>query len=278
MGSKPSEAERPAPANVKTVVVPRIPHDVIDEILGLPRYLFGLRIPPSMFSRIRSHGFRRASCTSSAPPSSLRGACPDGSKRSRRRRRVPLTTSGTCAFRSEGFSDFVPQTFFECIPWFTNAEKIYLLGTEPGDVSQVQIPSPWNPPPSVTSLTIETDMFTLVEIRDFMAVLPNLDDLSLSGCIGMDSRELLGIGMSLDLSERLGGKLVLHKVYHATKDVMDMLLGIPTGLRFTEVEFHSTRGCLLSVVRLGEACCKTLVELPYTVSVPGKSHPFFRSS
>jgi len=45
-----------------------------------------------------------------------------------------------------------------------------------------------------------------------------------------------------------------------------MLLEIPTGLHFTEVQVLSTHECLLSTVMLAEACFQTLVKLAYTVS------------
>jgi len=271
MGSKPSKAERPAPANAKTVVVPRIPQDVIDEILDqLATYsdLESLRacslVSKSWVSSCRPHLFHTAFFNSESVPGWLKTFPSPEESPARHVRHLRIQIGGL---------RFVPKTFFGCIPWFTNAEKIFLLGPEPGDMPQVQIPSPWSPSQSVTSLTIETDMFTLKEIRDFMAALPNLDDLSLSGYLGMDE-----IGTSLAGGTGLGGKLVLRNVRHATMSVMGMLLEAPTGLRFTEVEIHSTRGCLLSVIRLVEACCKTLVKLSYTVSFPGKFHYFSWSS
>jgi len=269
MGSKPSKAERPASAKVKTVVVPQ---DVINEILDQLATCsdFGSLRACSLVSKSwvpssRKHLFRTVFFTSRRVKRWFE-TFPSPEK-------SPAHHVRDLRIRIGGHH-FVPLTFFECIPQFTNAEKISLLGPEPGGIPQVQLPSPWIPPPSVTSLRIETDMFTLMEIRDFIAVLPNLDDLSLSGHIGMDSRELLGIGTSLAGRVRFGGKLVLRDVRHATKDVMGMLLEIPTGLWFTEVQIHSTRGCLPSVVRLVEACCKTLVKLSYTVSIPGKSRSF----
>lgn len=60
----------------------------------------------------------------------------------------------------------------------------------------------------------------------------------------------------------------------ASEGVMNILLEVPTGLRFTEVDIRGRGYCLLSAVTLTEACCKTLVKLSYTVSFFCRFHPF----
>jgi len=102
--------------------------------------------------------------------------------------------------------------------------------------------------------------------------LPNLDDLSLSGSIVTVDRETLA-GIGTALRGRFGGRSRLLK-RHADNRVVNMLLEVPTGLNFTEVEIRGTHECLLSTVRLAEACCKTLVKLSYTVSAFCECHPF----
>ena len=104
-----------------------------------------------------------------------------------------------------------------------------------------------------------------------MVHLPNLDNLSLSGSpIRVDRSVLLGTGTTL--RGRFGGKLMLRDGC-ARKDVVDMLLGIPTGLYFTEVDIRCKPQCLLSTVRIVEACGNALVKLSYTITLHGKSHP-----
>ena len=49
-------------------------------------------------------------------------------------------------------------------------------------------------------------------------------------------------------------------------------LETPIGLRFTEVE--TCGGCLLSTVKLTEACCETLVKLSYVVTSYCRSPPY----
>jgi len=101
--------------------------------------------------------------------------------------------------------------------------------------------------------------------------LPNLDNLSLSGSlIPVDRGTLSGIGATL--SGRFGGQLRLLKGF-VDEDIMDMLLEVPTGLHFTEVEVHGTGEYHLPTARLTEACAKTLVKFSYTVPFYCKS-PF----
>jgi len=123
----------------------------------------------------------------------------------------------------------------------------------------------------VTSFTVNTNVVTLVQIRDILAQLPNLNNLSLSGFIApVDAGLLVGIGAAL--KGRFGGRLKLCGGY-AHEDAMHMLLGTPTGLHFTEVQIRCTHKCLSSAVRLVEACGETLVKLSQTVTVRGKCHP-----
>ena len=161
----------------------------------------------------------------------------------------------------------VPEKFFKYTQWFTNAESISLLGYR--GVPLMRRTSLWRFPKSVTSLAIDTNVVTLLQVRDVMTHLPNLDDLSLSGSlVTMDRRESLGIGTVL--RGRFGGKLILSDEY-ASEDVFNMLLKIPSGLRFTEVQVHCTRERLCSAVRLIEACGNTLVRLSHTIPVYCKS-------
>ena len=166
-----------------------------------------------------------------------------------------------------GGADCVPDAFFGCIPWFTNVGKMSFWGH--GRVGSSLKPSLWRLPRSITSLIIDANLFTLVQVRDIMAQLPNLDNLSLSG-----SRAPARQGVSSEIGTpqwgRFGGRLVLGGGY-SIKCVMSMLLDIPSGLRFTEVKTSSMRSSLLSAVRLAEACSKTLVKLSQTVYSHGKS-------
>jgi len=104
-----------------------------------------------------------------------------------------------------------------------------------------------------------------------MAQLPNLDSLSLSGdLVPVDRTKLARIGTTL--KGRFGGRLQLIGGY-VVRDVLEMLLEIPTGLCFTEVDICGMHGCLLSTMRLVEACRTTLVKLSYETSSQCWLHP-----
>jgi len=153
----------------------------------------------------------------------------------------------------------------EYTPWFTNVERLSLLG-------DLGLPSLWGSsfwrlPRSVTSLAIDVNKITLVQVRDIMAQLPNLDTLILSvldSLVRVDRRELKGIGTILGGS--FGGRLVLYDGF-IDEDVVNMLSEIPSGLRFTEVQIHCfTPECLRSAIRLTEACRETLVKFTHKVT------------
>ena len=164
--------------------------------------------------------------------------------------------------------DYGPEEFFEHIPRFTKAERLSVMGSREYGLS---VPPFWKLPQSVTSLTIDAPTITVPQIRSIMARLPGLDDLSLSGGLAMGRGESLGIETAL--RGRFGGRLRIVGNLIQT-DVVDMLLEIPTGLRFTELQIHSMWERLLPTVRLAEACRKTLVKLSYTVDSSSKFHPF----
>ena len=152
------------------------------------------------------------------------------------------------------------DAFSKHILWFTNVESLTLIGR------WGLPPSPSRLPPSATSLTLNPGSVTLVRVRDALAQLPNLDSLSLSGSLNpMGKRALLGIGVPL--KGRFGGRLQLLEGFAPShEDVVNMLLEIPTGLRFTEIRIRGACECPLPIVRLVEACGTTLVKLSYTAS------------
>jgi len=151
-------------------------------------------------------------------------------------------------------------------------ERVTLF--EHGKVQPLWIPSSGCLPQSVTSLTINTNMVSLVQVRDIMGQLQNLDNLSLMGSlVGVPGRAPTGIGMAV--RGRFCGELRLAEGY-ADEDVVNMLLEVPTGLHFTDVKVLGTRDCILSTARLAESCGKSLVKLLYTVS-PHDGETFERS-
>ena len=85
----------------------------------------------------------------------------------------------------------------------------------------------------------------------------------------VDRRKLPGNGTVLKV--RLGGRLMLRD---ASEDVVNMLLEIPSGPSFSELEIDCTHHRIpSSAVRLAEACGKTLVKLLLNVDYHCESYP-----
>ena len=274
MDSKTAEAGFPTSVETK---IPRIPHDIINEILDhlATGSNFGTLQSCALVSKswvpsCQRHLFHTITFTPEDMVRWLKTFPVPGEGPARHVRDLYLTIGGKPS------SYPVAQKSFECILQFTNAERVTLSGR---GGPRLQTPL-WRPmlPQSITSLIIDTDMITLLQIRDIMTQLPNLDDLSLS-----DSPTVVGDtpqGTGAALRGRFGGKLQLNG-HGACGGVIDMLLGVLTGLHFTEVEITSWSGCPLSAVSLAEACRKTLVKLSYAVLFSrssGKPHPLHRPS
>ena len=173
-----------------------------------------------------------------------------------------------------GSRDIFPDAFRDHIPWFTGVKMVNLSAR--GSGRSLQTLSVWRLSHSVTSLTASTGEVTPERIRDAMVLLPNLDNLSLSGSLHPAARKEL-IGMGKNLKGRFRGRLRLLKGL-AHSDVVNMLLEVPTGLHFTGVEVRGTYECLLPTVRLVEACGGSLVKFAYTVSLSRKfPAPFLAS-
>ena len=268
MGSKASKAQHPAPvkSEIQTALVPRLPQETTDEILD------HLATDPD-FRSLRSCALVSKSWVPSCRRHLFHTIILTRAAMERWLEMFPVPEESPAHFVKDlqvwtGPSHFVPEQFFEYTPWFTNVKSLSLLGYK--GVIMMQRPLIWRSPQSVTSLTITTGRITLVEIRDIMAGLPNLDSLSLSGKILMNSGAPQGIGTIL--RGRFGGKLRLVDK-NAGECVTDMLLEVPTGIHFTEIQFEWPRKLLPSNIRLLEACSKTLVRLSYLAGFERKSAP-----
>ena len=270
MGSKTTKAKHTASAETKAVTIPRIPQEIIDEILDHlaadPRLRpLGLQpcalVSKSWVPSCRRHLFYAIFFT---PGDILRwlNTFPVPEE-------CPAHHVRDLMFSLKGYYT-APQRFFEYVPWFENVERVTLLEHE--GFWPPETLSPGRLPQSATSLTIDADAATLLQIRDIMVQLPYLNDLSLSGFPAkVEGKTLQGMGATL--GGRFRGKLRLLKG-HANEDTINMLLEIPTGLHFAEVDICGTQMYLLSAVRLAEACGKTLVKLSYVTPTYGEYHPF----
>ena len=226
--------KRSTPVKTKISNVPGIPQEIVDEILDHLATNLGIKSlrPYALVSRswvpsCRRHLFRSVVFHSKNMDKWLK-MFP-----------VPEESSAHYHVRCLGFwirgTYSIPEQFLNYTPWSPNAERISLLGS--GRHPLLRTPSFWRLPQSVTAFIIGADVFNLVQVRDIMAQLPNLDDLQLSGSlIAVDGGMFPRIGTSL--RGRFGGRLSLAGGY-CDKSVMDMLL---------------------------EACCETLVQLAFFAS------------
>ena len=269
MDSKTSGVKLPTSVETKVAIIPRIPQDIIDEILDhlvtdpafKSRFLQSCAlVSKSWVSPCRRHLFHTILFTSRDMV--------------RWFETFPVPKESPAhyvreLFFSVGELDSVPERFFEYTPWFANVERASLAY---GVTQPFRVPPYWRLLPSATSLTTSPNTIVLSRIQNIMTRLPSLDNLMLSGSLlRVDKGAVLGAGTGL--RGRFGGQLRLSG-WCVSEGVVDMLLEIPTGLHFTDVQIRSTRECLLSTARLVDACAKTLVKLLYTADGHCKSHPF----
>jgi len=254
----------------ETIAIPSLPQDIIDEIVG---HL----ITDSAVTSLRSCSLVSKSWAPPCQRQLFRTVTFASNDVERWLKTFPVPEETPARHVRDlrlwiGGHNRVPEKIFEYTPSFTNMQSLSLMGY--WGSPPLQIPLVWGLPLSVTSLTVNTNVVTLVQIRDILAQLPNLSNLSLSGFpVPVDVKSLVGIGAALKggFAERLklcGG--------YAHEDAVNMLLEVPTGLHFTEAQIRSTRKFLPSAVRLVEACRETLVKLSQTVTfqLEGLSHPF----
>jgi len=269
--SKTSTTKCPTSVKTRIVVIPRIPQDIVDEILDRLAANSSFRtlractlVSKSWVFPCRRHLFHTALFTARNIQRWFRLFPVPEESPAHHVRELGIWIAG---------QDWVPERFFEYTPCFTNAETVRLLGY--GGVPPLRVPSLWKFPQSVTSLVVNSGVVTPVQIRDIIAQLRNLDDLSLSGSlIRVDERALVGIGTVL--TGGFGGKLLLRDEC-ADEGIMNMLLEIPTGLHFTEVNIRCTGERLPSSVKLAAVCGRTLVKLSCTIIVHGILRAFSQS-
>ena len=167
----------------------------------------------------------------------------------------------------------VPEKFFKYTPWFTNV-KVTFFGHSRSQ--PLCIPPLRGLPQSVTSLVINADMISRRQIRDVMEWLPDLDNLSLSGSLlAIDEEASVGAA----LRGKSGGKLSLFLCEGRAGvgvTVVEMLLEPSTRLHFTDAQIRTQYEYLHPTVRLAEACAETLVKLFNIVDIHRKSHSFSR--
>lgn len=274
MGSKTSKTKRSASVETKTAATstakipagPRVPQEIVDEILDHlvadsdSRSLRSCSLASKFWvQRCRGYLFHTILFTSALTTKWLETFPVPEESPAHHVRDLRFVAGG-------GFN--VPERFFEYVPWFTKVERVTVSGFG-GWETLCRILSLGAFPQSVTSLAINAGIVNLLQIRNILAQLQNLNDLSLSRShVTVDREALPGIGSIL--RGNFGGRLRLH-AKHAAKEVINTLLEVPTGLHFTEVEVIGVPECLVSTVRLAEACGRNLVKLTYSIDPSCKS-------
>jgi len=250
-------------AEAETAVIPRTPQEVINEILG---HLAA----DSDLGTLRSCALVSKSWVPSCRPHLFRTVTFGWADMERWLKTFPVPEDSPAhlvrdlGIRIERGVD-TPKAF-EYTPWFTNVERVTLSAQHGWPL---YIDPYWRLPQSTISLTIDVDVIDLAGLVNLMTGLPNLDNLSLSGTFLLN--RFLPLEAETDPRGRFGGRLRLIGGL-ADETLMETLLDIPTGLRFTEVEIRCTRNSLLPTVRLVEGCSQTLVKLSYTISLYSKYH------
>ncbi|KAF9781680.1 hypothetical protein BJ322DRAFT_1220464 [Thelephora terrestris] len=261
MDSRTLEAKQHASAEASTVAVfsiPMIPQDIIHEILYHivpdPNFRLALRacslvsklwIAPSQW-----HLFHTLSFTGRDMFKWLKVfPIPE---------QTPAHHVRDLCLSLGGLHD-APDDFFRRIRWFAGVRKLTVLGKD------MELRKRRRYMPSVACSPFNHLTATVLQIRDVMAQLQNLNDLALSGTLGaVDRSNLQKIRTGLRGDFR--GQLRLLKMpADDLGDIINMLLEILNGLQFPEVEIHSVNGCLLPSASLAEACGGTLTKLSYTV-------------
>lgn len=266
MGLGIQETSQPTSAEDSAAIAPGIPHDVINEVLDR------LPIDSSLRPTLLSCSLITKSWVSPCRRRLFRTVLFTGREMVKWLETFPVPERSPAHYvvdlnLSLGGRHAAPEEFFKYTEWFTNTKKMSVSGTQ--GLDPVWVPPFGRLPHSVTSLTIDTNIATLIEIRDVMEKLPNLEDLTLSGSLhGVDKDRLRGIGKAL--KGRFGGKIQLFRLREqADSDIVNMLLEVPTGVYFTEVYVLSIYDCVPSVVKLVEVCGKNLVKLTYAIEHHG---------
>ena len=160
------------------------------------------------------------------------------------------------SFAIQGDS-YGPEEFFEYTPWFASVERATSRGYNKYNLPC--IPSFWRLPRPVSSLVIGANRITLPQIRSIIAQLPDLDNLLLSGSLVRGDKPPV---IEAALKGRFSGRL---RLVGELESFVHMLLDIPAGLHYTEVQVHSIHERVLSTVRPAGACGETLEKLLYVV-------------
>ena len=279
MGSKPSKARlQPTPVATETATVP---NEILDEILKHFIADLGSYHDPLQRS-LRSYSLVSKSWVTPCRRYLFHTIIFTPREVAKWLKTFPVPEKGPAHYVKDLRLSFgshygARNEFFKHIPWFTNAEKVAVtMGVTLASFGTSLFT---RLPQSLTLLSIKGtawDEIDLVQMRDIMVHLPNLDHLILSGVVVARSefRKLLP-GLGAVLRGRLGGEL-RNRDGHSNRHFVAMLLEVPSELHPTKIHIHADCVRHIRTVGLVEACCKTLVQFSYLciMRLGWQSHPF----
>ena len=151
-------------AETEIAVIPRMPQEVIDEILG--------RLADSDLGSLRSCALASRSWAPSSRRHLLHTVTFTWLGMERWIKIFPVPEESPAhlvrdlGFRVRG-SDHAPKKFFAYIPWFANVERVTFFSRQ-GMSQSLQISWYWRFPQTATSSTISADSIAITQIRDIM--------------------------------------------------------------------------------------------------------------
>lgn len=158
----------------------------------------------------------------------------------------------------------VPIHFADRMPYFSNVQKLTLIGrvsVNPGFISALG-----RLPPSTRSVDVKFSKVPNANIVSVMQQLPNLDNLSLM------SKEWGGPippGTGKLIQGKLSGKLRLRRKF-AHPDLLNTLMEVPIGPQFAEVEIRDAwMDCFPATLELVRICQNTLTRLHFSALLLG---------
>ena len=158
----------------------------------------------------------------------------------------------------------VPINFAHRISYFSNVRGLTLIGRVATDPSFITALGPL--PPTTRSVDITFSRVLPTHIVSVIQQLPNLDNLSL---MSAEWDGAIPPGTGKLIRSRLSGKLRLRrKLAHC--DLLNMLLEVPNGPQFAEVEIRdASMNCFPAALKLVNACQDTLTKLHFSTHIQG---------
>ncbi|KAF9781854.1 hypothetical protein BJ322DRAFT_1023172 [Thelephora terrestris] len=235
--SETSEAEEPTCTETEELCVPAIPqdmvHEILDHLVADPGFRPSLR-SCSLVSKSSADTFQWI-MTFPVPE------------------RSPAHHARELNLLLEGYS-YVPHEFFKRIQSFTNVKTVTMSGGR--DKDWWRIYSSGGLPQSLDRPLANLEHHAAATQLEQLFVIWASSHGGAAGC---------RYGENSGGGGKFRGRLQLYELERCYTSVVNTLLEVPTGLRFTELDIRASHKYFLSTVSLAEACGESLMRLSYTV-------------